>query len=437
MKLKKIIAVMAVAGVTLPGVAMATNGMFADGYGMTAAGMGGAATAMSEDTFGGANNPASMVFVGDRLDLGASLFSPHRQATSGFAGAVGGQANEDSDSNYFVVPEFGYNKMINANVSLGVSLYGNGGMNTNYAGGTVPAGVCQTPTGRSTTSNNMLCGNGNLGINLEQLILAPTVAFKINDRNSIGISPLLGYQRFMAQGLQGFEGFSSNPNNMTNNGYDDAYGTGVRVGYMGIISPQLTFGAAYSSKVTFGTMSKYAGLFAGQGSLDLPENYNVGLAYKATPALTIALDYQRINYAGVAAIGNSSSNSLNFTGTNQLGSNGGSGFGWQDINVWKLGGEYKYNDNWTLRAGWNHGDNPITPADVTFNIIAPGVITDHLTMGASYANANGGVLTVAYTHGFENSVTGPDKLLQLNGMSGSDTIRMYQDIVGVAYAWKM
>ena len=426
MKLKKIIAVMAVAGVTLPGVAMATNGMFADGYGMTAAGMGGAATAMSEDTFGGANNPASMVFVGNRLDLGASLFSPHRQASSGFAGAVGGQANEDSDSNYFVVPEFGYNKMINANLSLGVSLYGNGGMNTNYAGGTVPAGVC------GPNKANMLCGQGNLGVNLEQLILAPTVAFKINDSNSIGISPLLGYQRFMAQGLQAFEGISASPNNVTNNGYDQSYGTGVRVGYMGIISPQLTFGAAYSSKVTFGTMSKYSGLFAGGGSLDLPENYNVGLAYKATPALTIALDYQRINYAGVAAIGNSSSNS--FTTANKLGSNGGSGFGWQDINVWKLGGEYKYNDNWTLRAGWNHGDNPITPADVTFNIIAPGVITDHLTMGASYANANGGVLTVAYTHGFQNSVSGPDLLLH---GQGSDTIRMYQDIVGVAYAWKM
>ncbi|MEQ1666851.1 MAG: long-chain fatty acid transporter, partial [Sulfuriferula sp.] len=103
MKLKKLLSLMAVAGITLPGAAMATNGMFAAGYGMTASGMGGAATAMSEDTFGGANNPASMVFVGDRIDFGASLFSPKREATGGSLAGLPTQTQQ-SDSNYFVVP---------------------------------------------------------------------------------------------------------------------------------------------------------------------------------------------------------------------------------------------------------------------------------------------------------------------------------------------
>ncbi len=29
------------------------------------------------------------------------------------------------------------------------------------------------------------------------------------------------------------------------------------------------------------------------------------------------------------------------------------------MDVWKLGVEYKYSQNLTLRAGYSHGDNPI------------------------------------------------------------------------------
>ena len=80
MKLKALVGVLAVAGLAMPGIASATNGMFSHGYGMKAKGMGGAATAMAEDAFGGANNPASMVFVGDRMDVGVDWFKPTRSA---------------------------------------------------------------------------------------------------------------------------------------------------------------------------------------------------------------------------------------------------------------------------------------------------------------------------------------------------------------------
>jgi long-chain fatty acid transport protein len=420
MKLKKLFTLMAVAGITLPGAAMATNGMFASGYGMTASGMGGAATAMSEDTFGGANNPASMVFVGDRIDFGASLFSPKREAGSSNFGGGFGAVTEQSDSNYFAVPEFGYNKMINKDLSLGVTVYGNGGMNTDYAN-----------LGAAYGNLNLLFGQGRLGVDLVQLIIAPTAAYKISPNHSIGISPLLGYQRFKAEGLQAFASASADAAHLTNNGYDDAFGAGVRIGYMGKLTPQLSVGLAYSTKVDMQKFSKYAGLFAEQGDFDLPENYNAGVAYKFSPDLTVALDYQRINYSGVASLGNASN--ATFTGGGAIGSATGSGFGWHDIDVWKLGAEYKYNKSWTMRAGWNHGDNPVQAADVTFNILAPGIIKDHLTMGTTYMTSTGGELTVAYTHGFENTLTGPSLLVP----GTTDTIRMHQDILGVAYGWKL
>ncbi|MCW8807086.1 MAG: long-chain fatty acid transporter, partial [Rhodanobacter sp.] len=62
------------------GTASATDGYFSHGYGMKAKGRGGTAMAMTTDGFGGANNPATMVMAGNRLDVGLDLFSPRRKA---------------------------------------------------------------------------------------------------------------------------------------------------------------------------------------------------------------------------------------------------------------------------------------------------------------------------------------------------------------------
>lgn len=43
------------------------------------------------------------------------------------------------------------------------------------------------------------------------------------------------------------------------------------------------------------------------------------------------------------------------------------------------------NSQLTLRAAYNRGQNPISPADVTFNILAPGVMTNHDTPGFTCA----------------------------------------------------
>ena len=404
MKLNKLMSALALAGLTISGAALATDGMFSPGYGMTANGMGGAATAMSEDTFGGANNPASMAFVGNRIDLGASLFSPQRQADV-YQG-TGAATSESSDANYFIIPEFGYNHMLTSDLSLGVSVYGNGGMNTDYAPMTMMTGRGPYP------GSNLYYGSGNLGVNLMQMVIAPTLAYKINANNSIGIAPLIGYEQFTGQGFQML--------GQQNAGTGSAWGDGVRVGYQGRVSSTVTIGADYSSKINFGKMNGYGqGLFAvSNGELDLPANYSLGVAWKVVPDLTLALDYERILYSDVSAIGDSPAQG---------------GFGWSNIGVWKLGAEYKYNEQWTLRAGWNHCDNPIDSAVVYANVPAPGVITDHITLGASYYTASGNEWTVAYVHAFQNSITG--NVPPLAG-GGADTIRMQEDTIGIAYAWR-
>lgn len=443
------------AGIGLAGPAAATDGYFAHGYGMTAKGMGGVAVAMSKDSFGGANNPASMVWAGNRLDLGVDLFSPKRDASRQGAGPVGPgtvgiNGSAESGKTLFAIPEFGYNRMLGDNMSVGVSAYGNGGMNTEYPGGQLPGNTaCPGFNGTSPAGPfNLLCGTGRLGVDLVQLVIAPTLAMKVGKDHSFGISPLIGYQRFKAEGLDGFQGFTASPatftsnNNLTNRGHDSSHGFGVRLGWMGKFTDSLTIGAAYSTKMKMSKFDKYKDLFAEDGDFDIPRNYSVGIAFKASPALTIAADYQRIEYSGIKSVGNPSTNTGNaspLTGftVGSLGCSDCRGFGWNDIGAIKLGVEYQYSPTLTLRAGYNHSDNPIEGRDVTFNILAPAVVKDHLTLGFTYAVSKDSEITMAYMHAFKESLEAPSLFNAFGLPAGTEKIQMYENSLGIAWAWKM
>jgi len=415
-----------VAAACLAGPALATNGYFPHGYGIKAKGMGGVSTALAQDSLGGATNPAAMVWAGSRMDIGLDLFMPKRDAERSGAGIPSLNGKVDSDNTRFYVPEFGYNRMVGDNLSLGVSVYGNGGMNTTYPQGNFNCGAGPA---------NMLCGSDSLGQDLSQLIVAPTVAYKLNAQHAVGLSLLLGYQHFKAFGLQAFQGLSSAPGSVTNNGYDSSTGIGLRLGYQGRISDMLTIGAAYAPKMKMGKFDKYKGLFAGDGGFDIPSHYSIGVAFMPSPAWTLALDVGRINYSDVASVSNPSSNQA------PLGAANGPGFGWKNVDVVKIGVAWRMSDAWTLRAGYNKGDNPITPADVSFNIIAPGVTKDHYTAGFTYALDKDSEISAALMVAPRQSVTGPSlfnspALVPPGGLGGNETIGMKQTSFGLAWARK-
>ena len=411
MKMKKVLAVMIAAGAM--GSAYATDGYFADGYGMKAEGMGGVGIALPQDALAAANNPAGMVMVGNRVDLGADIFEPSRsaQVTGNQApGPYNMNGNFSGNSRpMFVIPQFGYNKMLDSNKSLGISVYGNGGMNTAYA---------NSPFGP------------NVGINLAQLFVAPTYAMKINDSNEIGISLNLVYQMFSANGLQAFSGMSSNPNALTNNGTDTSTGVGGRIGWMGQVNSNVTLGATYAMKTHMSNFDKYSGLFANNGNFDIPASYGVGVAVKATNSTTVSADYKVIQYSGVTSIANTA------TQGGPLGAANGAGFGWQDVKAIKLGISQQVNDLLTVRAGYSHNTQPIPASQTMFNILAPGVVQDHLTLGMTYNVTKTNELTLAYMHAFQNSVYGAN-VIPPNFGGGNVNLKMYEDSLGIAYSWKL
>ena len=399
--------------------ANATDGYFAHGYGVKSQGMGGVGIALPQDALAAAANPAGMGLIGDRVDFGVTWFRPIRE--SEIVGNLGGAAvngtYDANDTTNFIIPEFGYNRQINPNVTFGVSVYGNGGMNTDYKK-SVP-----------------LLGSTQPGVDLIQLFVAPTATWKVTPSNTVGVSLNLAYQRFEAKGLQNFDNPASKaPGSVTNNGHDNSYGAGIHIGWIGQLSDAVTLGATYQSKTYMSKFDKYKGLFAEGGDFDIPSTYGLGIAVKATPQLTVAADVQRINYSDVNSVGNLSLSNL-FAG-NQLGSDNGPGFGWRDVTVVKLGASYAYNDSLTVRAGYNHSTQPIRSSETLFNILAPGVVQDHVTLGATYELPNKSELSFAYMHAFEENVNGSGSIPAGFG-SGEANLKMYQDSLGIAYGWQL
>jgi long-chain fatty acid transport protein len=414
--------VFGIASVLMSTSAFATNGYFAHGFGVNDQALAGAGVALPQDTLDAAVNPANMVFTGTRYDLGIGFFNPNREYTvtgnpSGFPGTFGlAPGTVKSDSKWFVIPSIGANWMLDSDSSAGISIFGNGGMNTDYPTKTFGGDADRT------------------GVDLSQLFVAPTYARKLAPQHALGITPIFAYQSFEAKGLNQFGnmGFSSDPNNLTDKGHDHAYGYGARIGYQGEIVPSmLNLGVSYQTKIYMSRFHKYAGLFAEQGRFDVPSNWTIGLAYKTTPELTFLLDVQRINYSEVKAINNPLLPNLQ---TSQLGSDGGAGFGWKDMTVYKIGVQWKSSKDLTWRIGYSKGKQPIEDSEVLFNILAPGVVEQHASIGFTAATTNNQDLNFALTRAFSHSVSGPNPL----EAPGQQTIELKMDqwIIALGYALK-
>ena len=379
--------------------AQATNGYFRLGYGANSIAMGGTGTALVQDGSAGAINRATIFSVEQDVTLALSVFNPQRgyevtgatpaDATSAMDFPLA-NGKVKSDNEYFLIPAFAYNTELSDELAMSISVYGNGGMNTEY-------------------SESVFYG-GKAGVDLTQVFLNTSFAYKATDDIQIGIAPILAMQTFQANGLAAFggNGFSQDANKLTNKGKDTVFGYGARIGIAHQINSNIHLGASYQSKIDFERFEKYQGLFAEKGDMDIPSTYNLGVAFD-NEEFTLALDYQVINYSEVAAIANPLIPNLM---TAKLGDDNGAGFGWNDMTVIKLGGALKRDNGDVFRAGISYGEQPIDSSEVLFNILASGVQEWHLTTGYEFGQKDSRY-SIALSYSPAKSVKG------LNPMYGS------------------
>jgi long-chain fatty acid transport protein len=423
--------------------AHATNGYFLPGFGYRSQGMGGVGIAYGRDSLSTAANPANAVNTGMRGDMGFGVFNPERNAglqdipfpdqTPGFF-----SGSSESDAKYFIVPEMGFSMPLTEQTHIALAVVGNGGMNTTYP-------------------ENFFSFFGNpprdakLGVDLIQLLIPVTVAYKVNEDHALGASLVGAVTRFRAYGVDSFIPFNISADNahLTGQGYDYSYGAGIKVGWQGeFMDDRLTLGLAYASKTYMTKFDKYRGFFAEQGDFDIPENYGIGIAFKPAKNLVIAADVLRINYNDVASVGNPGpgANPDGFGPLSGvpaldagvdcpnnpfcLGNDQGMGFGWENMTVYKLGVQYGVNNRLQVRAGYNYNSSPIPDDQVTFNSIAPASVERHYSVGFTYMANENLEVTGTYMYVASNSQTACGQ-----NIVDCASFNMHQNVFGLSMGW--
>jgi long-chain fatty acid transport protein len=432
-----------------------------------------------------------MAFVGDALDVTLAFFKPSPRGykanadfavdpRSGFpAGPFVTPGDYESDGDWFLIPSFGFNYQLNERSTIGVSVFGNGGMNTEYRDRPVwenfaaapdqlaippdmtpPPGTIASPGGLLFTQTNPPMPvtdpsmppppNGNnanprgvftattpTGVNLEQLFIQFPYTLKLGDgRQAVGIAPVLAVQSFEAKGLQPFRAASVNPDKVTNNGKEWSYGAGLQVGWYGEVNDQWSLGLSYRSKVWMSDFDDYAGLFADGGSFDIPAMLNLGVAYQPRPELTLAFDYQHIFYDEISAIANSNDKDLTpcFTSNPKpaycLGGKDGLGFGWESVDVFKLGASYDVNEKLTLLGGVSYNTEFSSGRQALFNVLTPATIRWHLTLGAAYQVTDRDEIALAFAYMPEEELSGTSP-----SITQTQTGAIYMEQMEIQIGW--
>lgn len=440
--------------------AFATNGYFTHGVGAESKGMAG--TGIGSNAGMGpiivASNPALAVFSDEGWEAGISFFSPRRTyvASGGSAGQGGtfstGNGEFDSSSEWFPIPYVAKNWELANDRAITFLFYGRGGMNTDWDDPNITATFDpDTPLGPApVTTFPGPFGAGKSGVDLMQAFLSVNFAGKASEDFAWGIGPVVALQAFEATGLGSVPPFSFAPftktfNNggfpsaLSDNGHDYSVGFGVSAGIWWGLSDSVGLGFAYQSKMSMGEFDDYADLFAEAGGFDIPSSIKFGLSIKTSDTLRINFDIEHTAYGDVDSVANPMANlaACPFVGfappdvESCLGGANGGGFGWDDMTTFKIGAEWRASEDYTWRFGYSYGEQPIQSADVLFNILAPGVMEQHFTVGLTKHNQNGGDWTASLMIAPENSVSGPNMFDPFQNVE----LKMNQFEFEVAYHW--
>ncbi|HEY5644035.1 MAG TPA: outer membrane protein transport protein [Woeseiaceae bacterium] len=444
--------------------ALATNGYFTHGVGAESKGMAGTGVGSNaaQGAIISATNPALSVFADDKWEVGLGIFSPMRSYTASpslvngsFGAFTIGEGSFDSGSEWFPIPYVAKKWTFNNGNALSAVFYGRGGMNTDWEDPNASAFFDPTGQGGLGVQFPGTFGGGKAGVDLSQAFLMVSYAGRTSDRFAWGIGPVFAVQMFEANGLASFAPFTKTfadcfilqapgtcdptPTSLTNNGHDLSTGFGFAGGIWFGLNDYVSAGLAYQSKMSMGEFDDYSDLFAEGGGFDIPSSLKFGLSFQGSNNARLNLDVEHTQFSEVNSVGNPMANiagcpTAGLGGTDFescLGGGNGAGFGWDDMTTYKVGVEIQASETSTWRFGYSYGEQPIQSADVLFNILAPGVMEQHFTLGMTRATQSGGAWTFSLMYAPSKSITG------VNMFDPTQTIEleMKQLEFEVAYLW--
>jgi long-chain fatty acid transport protein len=347
-----------------------------------------------------------------------------------------GEGKFDSSSEYFPIPYLAKNWRMSNDNALTLVFYGRGGMNTDWDDSATSAWydlnpLDQNPVGQQYdgTFGGEPFDDIETGVDLSQAFLSLNYSGKVGENFAWGLGPVFAVQMFEAKGVTSYQPYTKTfndcffslaecdptPTSLSNNGHELSTGYGASAGIWWGITSDFSIGLSYQSKISMSEFDDYADLFADAGGFDIPASTKLGLSFGGSGDVRVNLDVEHTEYSDIGSVGNPMGNlfscpfpvygqTLLATGDagaaaaaalaadfeSCLGGKRGGGFGWDDMTTYKLGVEWLADQNTVWRFGYSYGEQPINEADITFNILAPGVMEQHITLGLTKRSSGGG-----------------------------------------------
>lgn len=376
-------------------VAFGQLGSTLNGLGPISRSMGGATTAAPVDTLGAFQwNPATITALPNSTDFGLEILFPHSELASSIGGgAISGRTQ--SDTGVLPLPEFGVvYQPEGSSVSYGLGVLTVGGFGVNYPGSATNPVLTPPPPGGF--------GVGPIYTQYQLMQLVPTVAFHVNDNLSIGFSPILDLASLSID-----PGLVASPDPGTGtyppmNHGSFQWGAGFQIGAFYEADNYWQFGGSFKSTQWFSDFEYNSSDPAGtalspQFGLDAPTMVSLGTAYTGIERILISVDGRYLNYSGTNGY-----QDKEFDPTGAF-----AGLGWKDVFGVSAGTQYQMTDTASVRAGYTYNTNPISDNQSFFNAGSPLIIQHGVNVGASYNLTSRFKVSIAYSHFFENSVSGP------------------------------
>jgi len=190
--------------------------------------------------------------------------------------------------------------------------------------------VSETPFYAPASGENLL---PNHAPGLQRYVVAPSVSQPLGNFGSVSVSAILAYQHF-AEIATIQPAFASTPfagSTTTLRSSDTSSGSGMRVDYTGMLTPQLTWQVGAQTRINMDAMNNYRGLYAEPGTFDIPGSANLSVGYAMTPSLRFDAGVERVLYSQVAPF---TSKALPARLLADLSSSRSPDFAWQDLDVY-------------------------------------------------------------------------------------------------------
>ena len=222
--------------------------------------------------------------------------------------------------------------------------------------------------------------------------IAPSVAYKVLDWVSIGGGIDIQYADAKLTNAI----FAGTGPDIISNVEGDDWAVGYNVGILFEPLPTTRVGVHYRSKidhtlegdVKLNRAGASLSNLPGTADLDLPDIIAVGFAHDVTPALTVMAEYNWYGWSNFKEIRVKRSGLVDQVVTQN----------YQDTYSVAVGAQYKVNDAWTVRGGFQYDETPTV--DGFRSTRTPDGDRYWLSAGLSYDVSDSFTVDVAYTHVF-------------------------------------